>query len=662
MIYNKILLTEMEESDIALKKRAYDEMSEKNDEKAELADTFVRKASDCSRQSQNPKASQPKSPNNQSRKSSRVDLNESDKKLEKQTSDDDLRVCVQGINEFMKDFEIYKELNKIFADAPLEIAAVQKEPKRTFAFIRFKTLADTERFKSFPDLKIKNRLVKVRPGHLSAKQIKKEKEASRLENKINEVQESYKEQFKMKEVPKIESQSDVVALVSQKVSPFAECSYETQIAKKKENIIDLLKKIKEIGRKNCQSGFYHNMKWLETDETDFFCDQKDFVECDEENRNFYRNKTEFSIGRSAWNDSIVVGFNCGDRHSSSVERGQACEDVPTVAKPAFEIGLICEEFIKTSKLGLYHMGTREGFWRNVTIRHSDRTNEVLVNIIGCKRGFTEELIQSELLTNFKDFFMQQYQKNHILKDYKQTGLLFQNHDEISDVVPINPDGYTQIFGEKTVYNERILGIDFEVSPSSFLQVNIAQCEKLYTHIGEYCIEALKSDLEENEEPEEYILLDICSGIGTIGLCLGKNAKKVIGIEINEKACEDALRNAKRNNVQNYEVVVGKVEDKINEVVKLAMETGAKIIGVIDPPRAGIHPSVVLALRTCRGQDHMIFVACDLNQSKENLLKLCLPQTKKVRGPPFSPISCIGMDLFPHTPHYEALLYLKRLYE
>lgn len=127
-------------------------------------------------------------------------------------------------------------------------------------------------------------------------------------------------------------------------------------------------------------------------------------------------------------------------------------------------------------------------------------------------------------------------------------MLFQNHDEISDVVPINPDGYTQIFGEKTVYNERILGIDFEVSPSSFLQVNIAQCEKLYTHIGEYCIEALKSDLEENEEPEEYILLDICSGIGTIGLCLGKNAKKVIGIEINEKACEDALRNAKRNNV------------------------------------------------------------------------------------------------------------------
>jgi len=138
------------------------------------------------------------------------------------------------------------------------------------------------------------------------------------------------------------------------------------------------------------------------------------------------------------------------------------------------------------------------------------------------------------------------------------------------------------------------------------------CEKLYKCIDDYCQKAIP------EYGNGYILLDIFSGIGTIGLCLGKNAKRVIGIEINEKACQDAIQNAKRNGITNYEVVVGKAEDQIQEVVKQAAKEGLPIIGVIDPPRAGIHPKVISALRTCKGLDEMVFVACDLNQSKDNL--------------------------------------------
>lgn len=39
--------------------------------------------------------------------------------------------------------------------------------------------------------------------------------------------------------------------------------------------------------------------------------------------------------------------------------------------------------------------------------------------------------------------------------------------------------------------------------------------------------------------EKTIFLDICSGIGTIGMCLAEKAYKVIGIEIVADAVEDS---------------------------------------------------------------------------------------------------------------------------
>lgn len=63
-------------------------------------------------------------------------------------------------------------------------------------------------------------------------------------------------------------------------------------------------------------------------------------------------------------------------------------------------------------------------------------------------------------------------------------------------------------------------------------MNTPQCEKLYKLIG-----SLTGELN-----ERTIFLDICSGIGTIGICLATSAKEVIGIEMVESACEDAKIN------------------------------------------------------------------------------------------------------------------------
>jgi len=53
----------------------------------------------------------------------------------------------------------------------------------------------------------------------------------------------------------------------------------------------------------------------------------------------------------------------------------------------------------------------------------------------------------------------------------------------------------------------------------------------------------------------------------------------------------------------------------------------KIVGVLDPPRAGLPKNVVTALRTCKGLDDIIYVACNISAVMNNLLELTLPCTK-----------------------------------
>jgi tRNA (uracil-5-)-methyltransferase len=41
-----------------------------------------------------------------------------------------------------------------------------------------------------------------------------------------------------------------------------------------------------------------------------------------------------------------------------------------------------------------------------------------------------------------------------------------------------------------------------------------------------------------------------------------------------------------------------------------LEKGVTVIGIVDPPRSGLHPSVVTALRTCKGLDRLVYVSCN----------------------------------------------------
>ncbi|RYY34579.1 hypothetical protein EON62_03165, partial [archaeon] len=90
---------------------------------------------------------------------------------------------------------------------------------------------------------------------------------------------------------------------------------------------------------------------------------------------------------------------------------------------------------------------------------------------------------------------------------------------------------------------------------------------------------------------------------------------------------------------------------------------SRVVAIVDPPRGGLHPSVIRALRTCKPLKRIVYVSCNPSGSfVEDAVKFCTPQDKRsavAHGPAFRPVVSIPVDLFPHTPHTELVTLFER---
>lgn len=150
-----------------------------------------------------------------------------------------------------------------------------------------------------------------------------------------------------------------------------------------------------------------------------------------------------------------------------------------------------------------------------------------------------------------------------------------------------------LWGEESL-TETLLGLEFEIAPLSFFQVNPAQCETLYRKAIEMA--ALR--------PEDTAV-DAYAGAGTISLCMAKAAKRAVGIEIVPQAVEAARRNARRNGVENAEFHLGAVEEILPRLVNEGLRPD---VILLDPPRKGVEPPVIEATLRARPR-RVVYVSC-----------------------------------------------------
>lgn len=198
------------------------------------------------------------------------------------------------------------------------------------------------------------------------------------------------------------------------------------------------------------------------------------------------------------------------------------------------------------------------------------------------------------------------------------------------------ESFSLLWGTESM-EDSIAGLQFKVSPASFLQVNPLQTEKLYITALEYLQLA----------PTET-LIDVYCGIGTISLLAAQRCKKVLGIENVRAAVDDAESNALRNRIANASFLCGDAERLLPSLIADGLRPDAV---VVDPPRKGCERAALQAIAES-GARRLVYVSCN----PATLARDCA----YLHEMGFSLLCAQPVDMFPQTTHVECLVLMSRV--
>ena len=186
--------------------------------------------------------------------------------------------------------------------------------------------------------------------------------------------------------------------------------------------------------------------------------------------------------------------------------------------------------------------------------------------------------------------------------------------------------------------EQLGHVRFQIGPLSFFQTNTAQAVRLYDVVAEY------AGLDGTQN-----VYDLYAGVGSIGLYLARSARQVVAIEEIAAAIDDAEANAALNGIGNFVGYAGDVKAMLTEA--FAKTHGAPDVVITDPPRAGMHAEVV-AMLVQLAAPRIVYVSCNPATQARDLKLLAEGGYRVVRARP--------VDMFPQTPHCEAVALLERV--
>ncbi len=327
----------------------------------------------------------------------------------------------------------------------------------------------------------------------------------------------------------------------------------------------------------------------------------------------YRNKAQFPVGLDK-DGNIAMGFYAGRTHS--IINNTECE---IGSKLNAGILAIIREHMLTNNIKPYNEETNTGLIRHVLIRVGFVTKQVMVCVVINGDKIPQEAPLIEKLREVAGI----------------TSIMVNINKKNTNV--ILGDTVRTLWGQS--YIEDYIGdVKFQISPLSFFQVNPVQTYKLYSKALEY------AGLTGNET-----VWDLYCGIGTISLFLAKNAAKVYGVEVVPQAIEDAKNNAKINNIDNVEFLVGKSEEVLPEYYE--KHTAKVDVVVVDPPRKGCDAALLDTIIKMAPK-RMVYVSCDSATLARDL--------KILTDNGFAIEQVQPVDQFPHSVHVETVTCLQRV--
>lgn len=198
-------------------------------------------------------------------------------------------------------------------------------------------------------------------------------------------------------------------------------------------------------------------------------------------------------------------------------------------------------------------------------------------------------------------------------------------------------GEAQVFtlGEPLL-REYLNGIQYDLSPEAFFQTNIGVAKLLQEKVLALAEQA-------HAEQGVDLVWDAYCGVGALALPLAQRFKNVCGFEISSVAVENAKHNAELNSINNCKFLAGDVRELMRSY------PGDPNLLVLDPPRGGLDREVVKTL-LIKKISYLIYVSCNPSTLARDL---------KLLSEKYTPLHIQPLDMFPHTPHVEAICFLKR---
>ena len=328
-----------------------------------------------------------------------------------------------------------------------------------------------------------------------------------------------------------------------------------------------------------------------------------------ENSLRYRNKASFALSHRRGKPRI--GFYQEGTHE--VVDSATCD---TVLDPINTIKEWVRSLMQQHRLSIYHEKNHKGLLRGLVVRHSPETGQSLLGFVTTTGQFPPKFV--EQLLNRKN-----------LVDLGIVGVVrnFNNHKT------------NVIFGTKTeklwgqdFLTDRLGDLEFQLSLTSFFQVNPFQTVKLYDCIKEWVLQKPGS------------VVDAYCGNGGISLWLAKAGIGVTGVDESTASIADAKESAKRNDLPNCRFVQGTLEQFMEDPDAL----GSAQTLIVDPPRKGCSEQVIDAISKL-DVERVIYVSCNPATLARDLARLTDYTLKAIKV----------IDMFPQTAHVETAVLLER---
>jgi len=333
----------------------------------------------------------------------------------------------------------------------------------------------------------------------------------------------------------------------------------------------------------------------------------------------YRNKVEFSIGEH--DGVLVVGFHPPGRWDRVLPL-QECHLLPETTEA---VRTTVEEWLRVAGLSPWNPRARTGYARHLAVREARATGEVLVDVVTAPGDIpgAEGLVRL-VRTRHPEV----------------VGLLHSSNSGTAEVATGLP--HQTLWGRPYLY-ERLGDLSLKISADAFFQTNSLMAETLYATA------AAEAGLTGTE-----VVWDLYSGIGSIALYMARSARAVLGIELVEAAVRDARTNADLNDIATAMWLEGDTRVVLKELLEGSRSVppgaGRPDVVILDPPRGGLAHKVIARVAAAEPK-RVVYVSCNPSTMAPNI---ALFQDAGYRLKRVTPV-----DMFPHTPHIEAVGLLER---